>query len=480
MTKEKIKIEELKAKLDKLGVFYEISKHPPIKTVEDGVKFLGIGAIDIVPTLILKADGKLLAVLGRGDQQLDLEALKKSLKVKNLTMANEEEIFEKLGVVKGAIPMVTGLPTLIEETILKREYIYGGVGDLNYTLKIRPADLKKITKAEVINMTKKHRVFSGLRPTANLHLGNYLGMVKGALELQNRGDFDCIYSVVDLHGITTPFNPKNYQKQIKELVLDLLGAGLDPKKCHLMVQSQVPEHVELAYLLSTIYPVSRLEDLPTYKDKKMENPDYVNMGLLYYPVLMAADIMIYKAELVPVGKDQVPHIEITREFARTFNRQFSKTFPEPQAHLMEGAYVPSLKGEGKMSKSIEGSYILLTDSREIIEKRLAGAPTDSGKGTKVPETGGVANLLTLVELFEGVEARKEYERQYLLEGIRYRDLKHDLANAIYEELKPIQERRKFYEDNYELVEEILESGREYCSQIAKETLKEVKEEMGLV
>ncbi len=305
-------------------------------------------------------------------------------------------------------------------------------------------------------------------------------MVKGALELQNKADFDCIYSVVDLHGITTPYNSKVYQKQIKELVLDLLGAGLDPKKCHLMIQSQVPEHVELAYLFGTIYPVSRLEDLPTYKDKKAENSDYINMGLLYYPVLMAADILVYKADTVPVGKDQVPHIEVTREMARTFNRMFGRVFPEPQAYLTPGAYVPSLKGEGKMSKSIPGSFILLTDDLQMIKKRLAGAPTDSGKGVKVPEAGGVANLLTLVKLFEGDEVYKGYAEQYLHEGIRYDRLKDNLAVAIYKELAPIQERRKFYEDNYSLVEDILEEGREYCSKIAKETLREVKEKMGLI
>jgi tryptophanyl-tRNA synthetase len=329
-------------------------------------------------------------------------------------------------------------------------------------------------------MTKKHRVFSGLRPTGKLHLGNFLGAVKGQIELQDKPDFDCIYSVVDLHGITTPFEPKALPGQIRELVLDLLGAGLDPKKCHLMIQSQVPQHVELAYLLGTIYPVSRLEDLPTYKDKKIENPQYINMGLLYYPVLMAADILVYKADTIPVGKDQLPHIEVAREMARIFNRMFGKTFPEPKAYLTPGAYVPSLKGEGKMSKSIDGSYILLTDDLQTIRKRLAGAPTDSGKGTAVPKEGGVANLLTLVELFEGKKAREEYERQYLSEGIRYDRLKDNLAIAIYKELEPIQERRKYYEDNSELVDAILEEGREYCSQIAQETLSEVKRKMGLI
>ena len=237
-------------------------------------------------------------------------------------------------------------------------------------------------------MTKtKKRVFSGSRPTGKLHLGNYLGGLKGYIELQNKSEFDCVYSVVDLHGITTPYDSKKYQQQIHNVVLDYLGAGLDPQKCHLMIQSQVPEHVELAYLLGTIYQVSRLEDLPTYKDKKSENPDYINMGLLYYPVLMAADILLYKAELVPVGVDQEPHLEVTREIARAFNRLFGKTFSEPIRFATRGEYVPSLKGEGKMSKSTAGSYILLTDDLATIKKRLAAVPTDLGRGYQLPKSG---------------------------------------------------------------------------------------------
>jgi len=326
----------------------------------------------------------------------------------------------------------------------------------------------------------KKRVFSGSRPTGRLHLGNYLGGLKGYLALQERQDLDCIYSIVDLHGITTPYDPKTYQKQIREVALDYLSVGLDPKKCHLMVQSQVPEHVQLAYLLATIFPVSRMEQLPTYKDKKKENPDYINVGLFYYPILMAADILLYKAEVVPVGKDQVPHIEVTREIARKFNSMFGQVFPEPQAYLTPGAYVPSLKSEGKMSKSAEGSYILLTDNLQTIKARLAGAPTDTGRGEKVPVMGGVANLLALVELFEGKEARKKLEGQYAGNGIRYGELKERLAEAIYQELKPIQIRRKKFEEKPKLVAEILEEGKQYCSQIARQTLDQVRRAMGLV
>ena len=169
-------------------------------------------------------------------------------------------------------------------------------------------------------MEDKKRVFSGSRPTGKLHLGNYLGAVKGYIELQNRGDLDCIYCVVDLHGITTPYDKETYREGIRNVVLDYLGAGLDPAKCHIIVQSDVrAEHLELAYYFATIFPVSRVEDLPTYKEKKAQHPDYVNVGLLYYPILMAADISLYKADLVPVGIDQEPHLEFAREVVRRFN-----------------------------------------------------------------------------------------------------------------------------------------------------------------
>jgi tryptophanyl-tRNA synthetase len=322
------------------------------------------------------------------------------------------------------------------------------------------------------------RVFSGIRATGRLHLGNYLGAIKGMLALQE--EYDCVFGVVDLHTITTPFDPKTLSGNIREVILDYLGAGLDPQKCHLMIQSQIPQLLELAYIFGTIYPVSRLEDLPTYKEKKLLHPDYINMGLLYYPILMAADILLYKAELVPVGIDQEPHLEVTREIARKFNRTFGQVFAEPQRHATKEEYVPSVLGVGKMSKSVEGSYILLTDDLATIQKRLAAAPTDMGKGKTIPQQGGVANLLALVEIFMGKDARTSYEKQYLGEGIKYRLLKEELSEAIYKTLLPVQEKRKYYEAHPELVKGILEEGRLYCLKIAEETIQEVRKKMGLI
>ncbi len=323
----------------------------------------------------------------------------------------------------------------------------------------------------------KKRVFSGIRANARPHVGNYLGAIKGMVELQDK--FDCVFSVVDLHTITTPYDVKTLKPTIKEIVLDYLGAGLDPKKCHIIIQSDLrAEHLELAYYLGTIYQVSRLEDLPTYKEKKADHPDYINMGLLYYPVLMAADILVYKAPLVPIGQDQEPHMEVTREIARKFNSMFGETFPEPQSYKTPGKYVPSLVGDGKMSKTYGGT-IVLTNTLEEVKSILAKAVTDSGKGDKFPEVGPAANLVTFVELFEGHDRAQQYRSMYKESGIKYGELKAELAEAIYKELQPIQVRREYYAAHPELVEGILAEGKEYAQKIAQETLTEVREKMGL-
>jgi len=205
------------------------------------------------------------------------------------------------------------------------------------------------------------------------------------------------------------------------------------------------------------------------------------MGLLYYPVLMAADILLYKAELVPVGIDQEPHLEVTREIARKFNSMFGQTFPECQRFKTEGEYVPSLSGSGKMSKSVEGSYITLTDDLMTIKKRLASAPTDSGTaGGNLPKEGGVANLFALLKLFANDELFNKFVQDYREKRIRYSEVKEVLANEIYKELKPFQEKRKEFENNPSLVDSIIEESSAKCRGLAEETMREVKGKMGLI
>jgi tryptophanyl-tRNA synthetase len=287
--------------------------------------------------------------------------------------------------------------------------------------------------------TQQKRVLSGIRATGRLHLGNYLGAVKGMLELQKDSSIETLYMVADIHTITTPYKVAELRDNRRQVIMDYLAAGLDPEKSILFLQSMVPQHTELSFYFSSVMSIARMQHLPTFKDKVKQYPDFATMALLNYPILMSADILVYKAGLVPVGIDQEPHLEIAREVARKMNEQYGLDFPEPQRFATKAEYVPSLKGEGKMSKSVEGSFINLTDDEATILKRLSAAPTDSGKGKIVKaegkfeksyvdqagtvSSGGVQSLLEFVELFQGMDKRSEYEAAYQSSGIRYGDLK---------------------------------------------------------
>ena len=334
-----------------------------------------------------------------------------------------------------------------------------------------------------------------------MHLGNYFGAAKGMVALQDDPNYKTFYMVADLHALTTPFNVEELRKNRHNVIADYLAIGLDPEKSTLFFQSMVPEHVELAYYFSTVVSVARMQHLPTFKEKVKQYPENVTMALLNYPVLMAADILVYQAELVPVGIDQEPHLEIAREIARKFNSQYGLSLPEPKRFQTSGEYVPSLTGEGKMSKSMPGSFIALTDDLETIKKKLAKVPTDSGKGkiktitdTKKPgyqakkryidsttnqESKGVLALMTLVELFEGKEKRVKYEKAYESSGVRYGELKTYLAEVIYNEIKPIQEKKREILTQPGYIDEVIESGAKKARQVAGETVRMVRQAMGI-
>ena len=239
----------------------------------------------------------------------------------------------------------------------------------------------------------KKRVLSGIRATGRLHLGNYLGAVKGMLELQNNSEYETFYMVADVHTITTPYDVEQLRQNRREVILDYLAAGLDPEKSVIFQQSEVPEHLELAFYFSSVVTIAKMQHLPTFKDKVKQYPEHATLALLNYPALMAADILVYKAGLVPVGIDQEPHLEVAREIARRFNQDYGTDFPEPERFATRGEYIPSLTGEGKMSKTVEGSSINLTDTLEDIKSKIAKVPTDGGHGEKVE--GGVKSLLNL-------------------------------------------------------------------------------------
>ena len=325
----------------------------------------------------------------------------------------------------------------------------------------------------------KETVLAGIRATSKLHIGNYLGAVKGMLELEKSGDYETFFMVADIHAITTPFNPEELRKNKYEVVIDYLACGLNPEKSTIFLQSMVGEHAEFTFYLSSLVTIARMQHLPTFKEKVKQYPESVSLALLNYPTLMASDILLYNANKVPVGIDQEPHLEIAREIARKLNSTYSLAFNEATRFATDGQYVPSLTGEGKMSKSVEGSAIMLTDDFETIKNKLFAVPTDSGKGLEIPVNGGVKTLLELVALFLGLEKRKEYESMYLSDGIKYKQMKEGLADEVYKVLIPIQEKRRYFENNPQIVVEVINDGKNKAQKVASENLAKVKFAMGL-
>lgn len=323
------------------------------------------------------------------------------------------------------------------------------------------------------------RIFSGVRPTGELHTGNYLGAIKQWIELQEKND--CVFCIVDLHAITTPYQSKELKKNIFELAIAYLASGLDPEKCIFFVQSQVEAHAELAWLLSTITPIGELQRMTQYKEKVKKYPKDINAGLMNYPILMAADILLYQTDLVPVGKDQQQHVELARTIARKFNQKFGQTFKEPKVLLPKtGAKIMSLQNpKKKMSKTDDPRGCLeLFEKPEEIKKKIMAAVTDPGKVIKYSDSKpGISNLLTIYSLFSG-KSISELERNF--KGKGYEEFKRSLTKLLINSLEPFRRKRKELLSREVYVKEILNAGAKRAKTIAQLTLEEAKKKMGLI
>lgn len=323
------------------------------------------------------------------------------------------------------------------------------------------------------------RVLSGIQPTGEIHIGSYLGAIKQWVELQKKRE--CIFFIADLHALTIPRNPKTFKKEVLELAAELVATGLDPNKCIIFVQSQVKEHTELTWLLNTITPVGELERMTQYKTKTNQFKENVNAGLLDYPVLQAADILLYQTDLVPVGKDQVQHLELTRTITRKFNQRFGKTFKEPKPLLLKlGQKIMALTDPTKkMSKSFPKTCLYLFDSPQAIKKKIMTAVTDPGKEIKydLSQKPGISNLLTIYSLFANIPV-KEIEKEF--KGKGYQTFKEKLAQLLIEKLELFRRKKKELELRQTLLEKILEDGRKRAQVIAQQTMKKVRKQMGLI
>jgi len=321
------------------------------------------------------------------------------------------------------------------------------------------------------------RVFSGIQPTGAIHIGNYVGAVRNWVRLQER--CETYFCIVDYHAITVPYEPREMPQRVFEAALDLLASGIDAEKSVFFVQSAVPEHTELAWIFNSLASIGALERMTQYKEKSEQFKESSNSGLFTYPVLQTADILLYKANLVPVGEDQLQHLELSREIARRFNNHFGETFPEPKAELTPAARIMALNDPTrKMSKSIAGSFISLADTEQEMRKKISRAVTDAG-----PDAGdmspGVKNLFTLLEAFGTAEIVRHFQGQYEAGTLRYGELKPALAEAVVAELNPIRGRREELAAHPDQVWQALDHGRERASAVAVSTMAEVREKMGL-
>ena len=323
----------------------------------------------------------------------------------------------------------------------------------------------------------RRRIFSGARPTGRQHLGNYLGALQNWVNLQS--DYDCVYCVVDIHALTTLEDTSSLQRNIYDMVLDWLAAGLDPRKSTLFVQSHVPEVTELHTLLSMVTPLSWLLRVPTFKDKVKIQPQNVNYGLVGYPVLMTSDIVLYKAEVVPVGEDQLPHLELAREIVRRFNYLFGETFPEPEGKLTNFPLVVGLDGKDKMSKQLGNDIELALNDEETIA-RIKEAVTDPERRyRKDPGHPDICNVFRLHGYFNPFE-QDDLAKQCRGAEIGCVDCKNNLAQEINSTLKSFRERRAELAEKPQYIRDVLADGASRARVIARETMREVKENMGLL
>lgn len=324
-------------------------------------------------------------------------------------------------------------------------------------------------------MTEKKRILSGMRPTGPLHMGNYLGALDNWITMQD--PYDCYFFVADWHALTSDYeNPGPTGEYVRQILIDWLSAGLSPDQSTIFIQSKVPEHTELYLIFSMITPVPWLERNPTYKDQiiQLQNKDLSTFGFLGYPVLQAADILMYKAQGVPVGVDQVPHVEITREIARRFNYLYGDVFPEPDAILTETPKILGLDRR-KMSKSYNNA-IFLADPPGEIEKKVMQMVTDPQRARKSdPGNPDICNVFEFHKLYTDKATVEKIDRECRKAEIGCVECKKIMAANLINALAPLQEKRRYFEEHPDLVDQIIADGSARARAIAKKTMAEVKE-----
>lgn len=321
------------------------------------------------------------------------------------------------------------------------------------------------------------RIFSGIQPTGEIHIGNYVGAIRNWAQLTDR--YECIYCVVDYHAITIDSDAASMQQRILNTATVLVACGLTPERCIVFVQSHVPEHTELAWIFNCVTPIGDLERMTQFKEKAKQHRENINMGLLDYPVLQAADILIYKAGYVPVGEDQIQHVELCREIARKFNARFGEIFPEPKVLLSEAPRILGTDGKAKMSKSMNNTIGLLEPAEVIWEKLRTAATCEHRQRRTDPGHPEHCNIFTMHEAFSKPDQVAFVDQGCRTAGIGCIECKQLLFKSMIEEIGPIQNRVREINERPEYLIDVLKSGAARCKAIADKVMDEVREKIGV-
>lgn len=466
--------------LTKLGIGFTNLEHPPIKEIHECLRYLNEPISVGISTLVMKADSRFVAIIRRDDCQINLSRACQIIGCQKLNIASPDE-FEKLTHLPSGAAFVVNpdLPTYLDKKVFEQKYVIGGSGSLSVSNRYLPADLKKIPNSQVVDIADvkaKPRILTGDRPTGPLHLGHYVGTLANRVRLQD--EYDCFFIMADLHTLTTaPTLDKTSTiiDRVRGLVLDYLSVGIDPDKSVIYQQSRIPEVAYLSLIFSNLVTVPRAQRVPTLKDVMhdlhLEQP---SLGLLNYPVLQAADILMVKANLVPVGRDQESHLEVTREVARDFNHFYGEVFPEPKTLIGNVPTLIGTDGQAKMSKSI-GNCIYLSDDATTVEKKVKSMYTDPAR-IRPTDPGHVENnpVFAYHDAFneDKVEVADLKDR-YQQGTVGDVEVKQKLALAINKFLDPIRARRAQFEDKTALLDDIIDQGSKKAQSEAAKTLSEV-------
>ncbi|MFZ2152600.1 MAG: tryptophan--tRNA ligase [Microgenomates group bacterium] len=470
--------------LAKLGIEYTNLEHPPIKEIFDCMRFLGLPISEGFSTLIMKADDRYVAIIRRDDCKLDLNKACKVIGCSKLNLASPDEFEALTHLPSGAAFVVnSGIKTYLDQKLFDKEYLIGGSGSLSVSNKYRSVDLKKIPDSIIVDIADikaKQIILTGDTPSGKLHIGHYVGTLENRVKLQH--EYQTFILLANVHAYANDYRQfEKINKDVYDVFLDNLSVGIDPEVSTIYLESGIPETMELSSYFMTMVTHARAMRNPSVKEEILYKNLDPTMAFIGYPILQAADILGFKANLVPVGEDQSPVIEQTREIARDFNKVFGDTFPTPEAMIGRVARLIGTDGQKKMSKS-GGNSILLSDDEATLKKKIRACYTDPSR-VHATDRGKVEGNPTFEyhQAFNPDKTEvKDLEDRYRKGLVGDAEVKDKLFVALNNFLTPIREKRKFYEDRPDIAKEILVSGTARARKIVQATLAEVKDKMGLL